>query len=94
MPVEIRANARRVFRLAWNIGEDGIRLARGASFEPGRPVDVAFGLPDGDRLTLRAEVEGEEDDAENAVDLMFVDPPSDARVALRRYVHERLGLPS
>lgn len=90
--MEIRAEARRVFRLAWNVGEDGIRLVRGASFEPGRPVDVTFGLPDGDRLTLRAEVAGDSDDPAEAVDLDFVDPPADARVALRRYVHERLGL--
>ena len=45
VPVEIRAPARRVFRLAATVGEDGIRLARGASFEPGRPVDVRFELP-------------------------------------------------
>ena len=64
-----------------------------------RPVDTAtvelrFGLPDGDPLLLRAEVAGEEDDPNKAVDLLFVDPPAEARVALRRYVHQRLGLPS
>ena len=80
--------------MTWNVGEDGIRLVRGASFEPGRPVDVAFALPDGERLSLRAEVGGEDDDPERAVDLEFIDPPSEARVALRRYVHQRLGLPS
>jgi hypothetical protein len=90
VPVEIRAPKRRVFRLAANVGEDGIRLARGASFEPGRPVDVRFELPDGGAWSLPAIVgEG------NALDdeLGFVDPPADAREALRRYVHGRLGLP-
>jgi hypothetical protein len=90
VPVEIRAPARRVFRLAAAVGEDGIRLARGASFEPGRPVDVRFQLPDGGVLALRAIVgEGDAQDDE----LGFVDPPADAREALRRYVHGRLGLP-
>jgi hypothetical protein len=92
--VEIRAESRRVFRLAWNVGEDGLRLARGASFEPGRPVHVTFGLPDGDRLTLRATVTGEDEDPAQAIDLDFVDPPAEARVAIRRYVHDRLGLPA
>jgi hypothetical protein len=90
--VEIRAPARRVFRLAADVGEDGVRLARGSSFEPGRPVNVCFALPDGGGvpLVLRAVVApGEaEDDA-----LDFVDPPADSRAAIRRYVHERLGLP-
>ena len=90
VPVEIRAPARRVFRLAAAVGEDGIRLVRGASFEPGRPVDVRFDLPDGGALALPAIVaEGDAADDEIA----FVDPPSGAREAIRRYVHERLGLP-
>jgi hypothetical protein len=90
VPVEIRAPARRVFRLAANVGEDGIRLVRGASFEPGRPVDVRFALPDGDALALPATV-GAADGADD--ELAFVEPPADARAALRRYVHLRLGLP-
>ena len=94
VPVEIRTPKERVFRLAANVGEDGIRLARGAPFEPGRPVDVRFDLPEGDRdggtLALRATV-GEGDTLDD--ELGFVDPPSDAREALRRYVHRRLGLP-
>jgi len=90
VPVEIRAPARRLYRLAAAIGEDGIRLARGAAFEPGRPVDVRFALPDGGTLALRATVgEGDAQDDE----LGFVDPPADAREAIRRYVHGRLGLP-
>src|SRR5262245_17953391 len=90
VPVEIRAPARRVFRLATNVGEDGIRLARGATFEAGRPVDVRFDLPDGGTLALAAVVgEGDAEDDE----LAFVDPPADARTAIRRYVHGRLGMP-
>ena len=90
VPVEIRAPARRVYRLSAAVGEDGIRLARGASFEPGRPVDVRFALPDGAPLALAAVVDaGDAEDDEMA----FVDPPADAREALRRYVHGRLGLP-
>jgi hypothetical protein len=93
VPVEIRAPARRVFRLAAAVGEDGVRLARGSSFEPGRPVDVRFVLPDGDGapLALRAVIApGEaEDDA-----LDFIDAPADSRAAIHRYVARRLGLPA
>src|SRR3954471_10162507 len=90
VPVEIRAPARRLFRLAAAVGEDGLRLARGASFEPGRPVDVRFDLPDGGgAVALRAIVgEGEGGDDQ----LVFTDPPGGAREAIRRYVHGRLGL--
>jgi len=92
VPVEIRAPKRRVFRLTAAVGEDGIRLAGVAPFEPGRPVDVRFDLPDGGgALALRAIVE----EGEAAADrLAFVDPPSGAREAIRRYVHGRLGLPT
>jgi hypothetical protein len=90
VPVEIRAPRRRVFRLTSAVGEDGIRLARGASLEVGRPVDVRFALPDGGTWALTAIVgEGHAEDDE----LAFVDAPSAAREALRRYVHGRLGLP-
>ncbi|HTA21254.1 MAG TPA: PilZ domain-containing protein, partial [Polyangia bacterium] len=55
--VEVRADARRVFRLAASVGEDGVRLERAAPFEVGRPVEVRFALPtDPGTLTLRAEV--------------------------------------
>jgi hypothetical protein len=91
VPVEIRAPARRVFRLAADVGEDGLRLAGSAPFELGRPVDVRFALPDGEVLALRARIAGEEPEGD---ELEFVDPPADARVALRRYAHERLGLPT
>jgi len=90
VPVEIRAPARRRFRLAAAVGEDGLRLTRGASFEPGRPVDVRFEVPGGGVLALRATVDGGNVDDD---ELAFIDPPADAREALRRYVHGRLGLP-
>jgi hypothetical protein len=93
IPVEIRAPARRVFRLAAAIGEDGVRLQRGSSFEPGRPVDVRFALPDGGGavLALRAVIGPGEAEGDT---LEFVDPSSDNRAAIRHYVHERLGLPA
>src|SRR5215471_15281244 len=92
VPVEIRATGHRVFRLAWNAGEDGVRLERPVPFEPGRPVEVRLALPDGGAaFALPARLST--DDDEQAVELTFLEPPEEARVALRRYVHERLGLP-
>jgi len=107
VPVEIRAEARRIFRLAWNVGEDGLRLAGDLPFEPGRPIEARFRLPDGDGLALRARIaaedaddDGDHDDRRAGHDgprsreLTFVDPPAEARVALRRYVQQRLELPA
>jgi hypothetical protein len=103
VPVEIkadaRADARRAFRLAWNIGEDGVRLCSGLPFELGRLVEVRLLLPGGEALALRAHITAgncDRDDptADEAGELSFVDPPSEARVALRRYVIERLELPA
>jgi hypothetical protein len=101
VPIEVRAEsgagARRVFRLSTSVGEDGVRLARPAPFEVGRPVDVRFVLPTGEALALRAEVLPVDDD--DALDgaggreLAFVAPPGEARAALRAYVRERLSLP-
>lgn len=84
-----------MFRLAWNVGEDGLRLARPAPFEPGRPVGVRLTLPGGEApLSLRAEVGAPADGGgEEAVDLLFQAAPPEARLALRRYVIDRLGLP-
>jgi PilZ domain-containing protein len=91
VPVEIRAPARRVFRLAADVGEDGLRLWRTAPFEPGRPVDVRFALPEGEAFALRARMGGDGPEGDR---LEFLDPPAEARVALRRYAHQRLGLPA
>ena len=109
VPVEIRADARadarRAFRLAWNIGEDGVRLCGDLPFELGRLVEARLLLPGGEPLALRAHVTAGNCDREprdrnadpsggdDAGELSFVDPPSDARAALRRYVIERLELP-
>jgi hypothetical protein len=91
VPVEIRAPAGRLYRLAWNVGEDGLRLEKDSSLEPGRDVQVAFALPGGETLALRGEIgPGESENDE----ITFIEPTQDARIALRRYVHERLGLPS
>ena len=105
VPVEIRADARRAFRLTWNIGEDGVRFCGDLPFELGRLVEARLWLPGGEALALRAHVtagscdreprDGGADPADDdAGELSFVDPPSDARVALRRYVIERLELPA
>jgi hypothetical protein len=101
VPVEVRlpaGEARRAFRLSASVGEDGVRLGRAAPFEVGRPVDVRFVLPAGEALALRAEVlpvDGDEDELEGAGgrELAFLEPPSDARAAIRAYVSARLGLP-
>ncbi len=108
VPVEIRApraGARRVFRLAWNVGEDGVRLAAMRRSSPGGSSKRASCLPGGEALALRApsppatatasQGERRRRDRRRTTpdELSFVDPPCDARIALRRYVHERLGLP-
>jgi PilZ domain len=103
--VEVRAAGRRVFRLAANIGEDGLALERLAPFEIGRPVEIWFAMPDGaDRLHLDARVErGDSEDSEDSEDegregteggheLTFLALGEDDRRILRRYVADRLGL--
>jgi hypothetical protein len=108
VPVEIRvdarADARRVFRLSASVGEDGVRLARPAPFEIGRPVAVRFALPaatPGERaaLSLDAEVlHADVDDertheGDGGRELTFLHPPAEAREAIRAYVRARLSLP-
>jgi PilZ domain len=102
VPVEVRAalgtERRRVFRLAASVGEDGVRLFRAAPFEVGRPVDVRFAVPGGDVLALRAEVlpaDAEDDalDGAGGRELTFIEPPGEARAAIRAYVRARLALP-
>jgi hypothetical protein len=94
-----RDGARRAFRLAWNIGDDGLRLERPAPFEIGRPVEVRFTMPDGGApLRLHAEVRPAPDDDEEAGalggrELIFLSPDEDDRRVLRLYVTDRLGLP-
>ncbi len=97
VPVELRADARRAFRLAWNVGEDGLRLAGGAPFETGRLVEARFALPGGEGLVLAARVAAggvDREDAEEPGELAFLEPPGDARQALHRYVADRLELPA
>lgn len=96
VPVELRADAQRAFRLCWNVGEDGLRLVGSLPFEAGRIVEARFQLPGGELLVLPARVtaggpEREEPDEPGA--LSFIEPPGDARAALHRYVVERLELP-
>jgi hypothetical protein len=96
---QTREGPRRVFRLAWNLGEDGLALERPAPFELGRPVELRFTLPDGgETLRLDAEVraadgDDEERAAEGGRELGFLATRDDERRAVRRYVQERLGLP-
>jgi hypothetical protein len=96
VPVELRADAQRAFRLAWNVGEDGLRLCGSVPFERGRLIQVRFQLPGGELLALPARVtaggpEREEPDEPGA--FSFFEPPGEARAALHRYVVERLELP-
>jgi hypothetical protein len=99
--VEVRAAGRRVFRLAENLGEDGIALERPAPFDIGRPVEVTFALPDDPaliRLPARLEVRGgdEEEDREPGLGgraLTFLAVGEDDRQRLQGYVRERLDLP-
>jgi hypothetical protein len=102
--VEVRAAGRRVFRLAANVGEDGIALERPAPFEIGRPVEITFAMPDdAERLRVMARVEpGADDDdgddgpepgAEGGRELAFLSLAPDERERLRSYVADRLGLP-
>jgi hypothetical protein len=103
VPVEIRADDVRVFRLAASVGEDGVRLARPAPFEIGRPVQLRFALPGAESpaatLSLRAEVLHADTEDERANEgaggreLTFIEPPSDVRLAIRDYVRARLSLP-
>ncbi len=100
VPVEIRLDARadapRVFRLAWNVGEDGLRLVAGLPFESGRLVEARFRLPDGEALSLAARVTAGGPDREagdEPGELTFLEPPGDARRALGAYVALRLELP-
>ena len=101
VPVEVRSHegageVRRAFRLSANVSEDGLRLVRPAPFDVGRPVAIAFTLPDAEAVVLRAEVALAEEDGEGehgGRELAFLEAPADVRSTLHRYVAERLGLP-
>ncbi len=92
VPVEIRADARRAFRLAAAVGEDGMRFETPLPFEAGRLVEARFALPDGPFLVLPGRLDGAGGEPAEAV--RFLEPPADARRALHRYVADRLELPS
>ena len=101
--VEVRAAGQRVFRLATSLGEDGLGLERPAPFERGRPVEIAFIMPNGGaplRMHARVEAGAEDDDEEgdpNGVgggrELTFLSIDDQDRQLVRGYVVERLGLP-
>jgi hypothetical protein len=99
IPVEISADGRRAFRLARSIGEDGVRLQRPAPFEPRRPVQIRFVLPEQTAtIAVRADVANTDEDDDAAErsegrELFFIEPPEADRAAVRKYVASRLGLP-
>jgi hypothetical protein len=102
VPVEVRTDGassdlRRVFRLARNVGEDGIRLMRPVPFDIGRPVAIAFTLPDSAApIVVRAELALTDDDGEGeggGRELTFLTVPAEDRQTIHRYVADRLGLP-
>jgi hypothetical protein len=99
VPVELHASRGRIFRLSRELGEEGVTLERPAPFELGARVELRLMLPGGEEpITLRARVEAL-DDAEELAEqggrgLRFLEPPHEARRALRTYVAQRLGLPS
>ncbi len=103
VPVEVRGEDGRYFRLSRQIGPGGIDLLRPAPFELGRPVEVRFTVPEiaghgAVPLVLRARVDalGEEvevDGDAGGCALRFLEPPGEARDAIARYVAKRLGLP-
>jgi hypothetical protein len=106
VPVEIRAGKRRVYRLAYNVGEDGLTLERAAPFDDGRPVEVRFALPLPDAtvtLTLQAELQagyhdavdenGKREPALGGSELAFREPSPNDVEELRRYVKGRLTRP-
>jgi hypothetical protein len=92
IPVEVRADGRRAFRLAAAIGEDGLRLDTRLPFEAGRMVEARLQLPDGTPLALPARLAGH--DGDPADELLFVEPPADVRRAIHLYVVDRLELPA
>jgi hypothetical protein len=92
VPVEVRADGRRAFRLAAAIGEDGLRLETALPFEPGRLAEARLQLPDGTPLSLRARLAGEGE--ERADELLFLEPPTDVRWMIHQYVVDRLELPA
>jgi hypothetical protein len=99
VPIEVRSQDRRVFRLSREIGEGGVRLERPAPFEPGRPVDVRFVLPGGaGRIDATAEVvttgdSEEQEGASGGAALYFLDLAPERRAEIAAYVAGRLGLP-
>jgi hypothetical protein len=99
VPVELHASRRRLFRLSHLLGEEGICLERPAPFELGARVELRLILPGSDEpIALRARVEALDDAEERAEKggrgLRFLEPPHEARRALRTYVAQRLGLPT
>jgi hypothetical protein len=100
VPVELRADTRRVFRLARSIGEDGVRLVRPAPFDVGREVKVRLVLPGGtSTLAMSASVQSADADEEDRLErasgreVAFIDASQETRAAISAYVKDRLRLP-
>ncbi len=85
VPVEVsRENGERLWRLSKAVDEYGLDFEKPLSWEVGRPVEVTFPLPDGERITAQGRVEGE-----CAVKFTFLDDAT--KLSINRYVAERIA---
>src|SRR5688572_3735305 len=98
VPVELRRNDERWFRLARAVSVDGLTLGRTLPEELDGPLAVAFSLPGGGaQIRLHAvadeEVVGEgEDTYTERRAVRFLDIDEETRVRIDHYVRDRLGI--
>ena len=98
LPVEARASSGRAYRLALQVGAEGVAFDTPLPFEPGTPVELVFALPDGTGPVVvngRAELLGEDAEGDGEHGCMSVACPQaslQAKRLLDAYVRERLGL--
>jgi hypothetical protein len=99
VPVELRTNDRRLYRLSLEIGQGGIRLEHPAPFEPGQPLTIRFTLPGSPLpLELEAEVGATGDPAEDGGEgggcaLYYREQSPEFHSAISAYIADRLDLP-
>lgn len=96
--MEARASSGRVYRVALQIGAEGVTFGSPLPFEPGTPLMLRLALPDGSgpfEFPARAELLGEAAEREGEAGCMaatFADAPSAVKTPLWQYVRTRLGL--